>query len=99
MDGRYVPGIFYVLYLWFWWLFFIPTFHSFQILFPSNWNILQEVIQSRNYARPKYHTQLANMSFDEILDLTADYFFNFAYIKRSETPPRGSMSDPGILDC
>ena len=27
------------------------------------------------YARSKYHTQLANMSFDPVLDLTAVFFF------------------------
>ena len=29
------------------------------------------------YARPEFHTQLAKMSFDKILDLTAGVYFNF----------------------
>ena len=56
-------------------------FHSGQILSPSvRTNILDEVTQNPSYARSKYSKQLAKMSFDEILDLTADvlsfYHFN-----------------------
>ena len=35
------------------------------------------------------------MSFDEILDLTADVF-SFFSIKRAEMAPRGSLGDPKI---
>ena len=37
-------------------------------------NILDEVTSNPKYARSKYPAQLAKMSFDEILDLTADVF-------------------------
>ena len=32
------------------------------------------------YARSEYHTRLAKMSFDNMLDLTAGLYFNFCYI-------------------
>ena len=48
--------------------------HSCQILFPSiRINILDD-LQKPSYARSRYPTQLAKMSFDEILDLAADVF-------------------------
>ena len=47
----------------------LTEFHSCQILFPSiRINILDD-LQKPSYARSRYPTQLANMSFDEILDL------------------------------
>ena len=39
--------------------------------------ILNEDTPQVIYARSKYHTQLAQMSFDEILDLTAGALFYF----------------------
>ena len=35
-------------------------------------------IHTQYYARWEYHTQLANMSFDEIFDLTAGVYLYFS---------------------
>ena len=43
-------------------------------------NILDEVTENPWYARSKYPTQLAKMSFDEIFDLTVDVFY-FIYME------------------
>ena len=42
------------------------------------------------YARSEYHTQLANMSFDKIFDLTAGVYFHFYNI----WPPRETYHPP-----
>ena len=45
-----------------------------QISSPSIRTNILEVSQNPSYARSKYPTQLAKISFDEISDLTADVF-------------------------
>ena len=44
--------------------------------FLRSYNIFDEVTQNPSYAWSKNPTQLAKLSFDEILDLTADIFIN-----------------------
>ena len=47
------------------------------------------------YARSEYHnTQLANLSFDEILDLTAGVYFYFYNKLYSTTIARPCVTDP-----
>ena len=55
-----------------------PEFHSCQILSDVRFcQILSDLdpLKNPSYARSKYPTQLAKMSFDKILDLTAVVFF------------------------
>ena len=52
-------------------------------------NILDEGTQNPSHARSKYPTQLAKMSFDEFLDLTADVFFNFILGNVQDFPAEG----------
>ena len=49
-------------------------------ILPSRGPISLMRTHNPHYARSEYHTRLAKMSFDNILDLTAGLYFYFCYI-------------------